>query len=130
MEYRGLGSAHCEISRIGFGCAPMSGFDYGAVDRAEVVDSVRMALDRGITLFDVSDIYGFGAAEELLSEALGENRQEVVIATKVGLRREGESRVIRDGSRGHIVQAVEGSLRRLRVDALTICQLHWRDPRV
>ncbi|HUA00198.1 MAG TPA: aldo/keto reductase [Candidatus Aquilonibacter sp.] len=128
MEYRALGSTSVEISRIGFGCGPASGYDYGPIDEAEWKAAVRVALDAGVTLFDVANVYGFGRAEELLAEALGERRLEVVIATKCGLAWDDRGRVYRDLTPSGVRGALEGSLRRLRVDCVPLYQIHWPDP--
>lgn len=126
MEYARLGTG-CLISRVGFGCAPASGYDYGPLDESAWIDSVRASLDLGVTLFDVADVYGFGRAEELLSKALGARRHEVVLATKFGLAWDNKGRVTRDSSPKRIALALTESLRRLRVDSITLYQLHWPD---
>jgi aryl-alcohol dehydrogenase-like predicted oxidoreductase len=130
MEYRRLGETQLSISRIGFGCGPASGYDYGPVDTAEWSAAVGVAVDRGVNFFDVADVYGFGRAEELLAQALGEKRRDVVIATKCGLAWDDAGRVRRDLSRQSVVRAVEGSLRRLQLDSIPLYQIHWPDPAV
>ena len=130
MEYRLLGKTRLSVSRIGFGCGPASGYDYGPVDTAEWSAAVRLAVDRGVNFFDVADVYGFGRAEELLAHALGEKRRDVVIATKCGLAWDAAGRVRRDLSRQSVVRALEGSLRRLRLDSIPLYQIHWPDPAV
>ena len=130
MEYRRLGQTDRLISRIGFGCAPASGYDYGPIDEREWFAAVGLALDRGVNFFDVADVYGFGRAEELLAEALGGKRREVVIATKCGLAWGGDGKVRRDLSKRWILSAVEGSLRRLRIDSIPLYQVHWPDPAI
>jgi aryl-alcohol dehydrogenase-like predicted oxidoreductase len=125
MEYAQLGEQ--TISRIGFGCAPMGGFDYGAVDDDVSIDAVHAALDAGVNFFDVADIYGFGHAEEVLGRALQSRRNDAVIATKFGLvQRDGS--VVRDASAAHVAEAVDRSLRRLGIDCIDLYQLHWPDP--
>jgi aryl-alcohol dehydrogenase-like predicted oxidoreductase len=130
MEYRLFGETQLSISRIGFGCGPASGYDYGPVDQAEWSAAVRLALDRGVNFFDVADVYGFGRAEELLAHALGEKRRDVVIATKCGLAWDAAGGVRRDLSRQSVLGALEGSLRRLRLDSIPLYQIHWPDPAV
>lgn len=130
MEYRLLGETQLSISRIGFGCGPASGYDYGPVDTAEWTAAVRLALDRGVNFFDVADVYGFGRAEALLAHALGEKRNDVVIATKCGLAWDEAGRVHRDLSRKSVLSALEGSLRRLHLDSIPLYQIHWPDPAV
>ena len=128
MDYIKLGRTDLRISRIGFGCAPMGGYDYGEVIDDESIKAVRKALDVGINFFDTADIYGFGHAEEVLSGALGNDRHEVVIATKFGLTWDKEGNVTRDSSAKMVVTALEASLRRLKVDAISLYQVHWIDP--
>jgi aryl-alcohol dehydrogenase-like predicted oxidoreductase len=130
VEYRHLGKTGHPISRIGFGCGPASGYDYGPVDEAEWCAAVRFAVEHGVNFFDVADVYGFGRAEELLGQALGEKRREVVIATKCGLVWDPAGKVRRDLSRESVLRAVEGSLRRLRLDSIPLYQIHWPDPGV
>jgi aryl-alcohol dehydrogenase-like predicted oxidoreductase len=116
------------VSRIGFGCAPMGGYDYGNVREGESIDAVHKALDMGINFFDTADVYGFGRAEEVLGRALGTERNNVIIATKFGLKWDASSRVSRDCSKKRVYQAIEGSLRRLKIEAITLYQIHWPDP--
>jgi myo-inositol catabolism protein IolS len=128
VEYAALGGGTAlRVSRVGFGCAPLSSYDYGRVEPSAVEDAVRAALDSGVTLFDVADVYGFGSAEELLGRALGARRKDVVIATKFGLRWDPSGRVRRDSRPAVVLEALEDSLRRLGVDAIPLYQLHWPD---
>jgi aryl-alcohol dehydrogenase-like predicted oxidoreductase len=129
MEYHQLARTLATVSRIGFGCGPASGYDYGLINEAEWRLTVEAALENGINLFDVADVYGFGRAEEMLSEALGSRRHNVVIATKCGLVWDGEGRVHRDLSRESVFRSVEASLRRLRLDVIPLYQIHWPDER-
>jgi aryl-alcohol dehydrogenase-like predicted oxidoreductase len=115
------------VSRIAFGGAPMGGYDYGPVDESELIASVHRALDAGMNVFDVADIYGFGRAEEILGRALAGRRDAAFIATKFGLRR-GETGVVRDASAKWIREAVDASLQRLGTDRIDLYQLHWPDP--
>jgi len=130
MEYRRLGQSGVLISRIGFGCGPASGYDYGPIDETEWSAAVRLALDRGVNFYDVADVYGFGRAEELLSKALGAERHKVIVATKCGLVWDSSGKVRRDLSRPAILSALEASLRRLRLDSIPLYQLHWPDPAI
>jgi len=92
MQYTKLGERGPRVSRIAFGNWSAGG-DWGRVDRAAAIAATREALDIGITLFDTAHAYGFGAAEEVLGEALKPeirwNRESIVIATKGGLRKDG-----------------------------------------
>src|SRR5882762_10510948 len=127
MEYRQLGQTSISISRIGFGGGPAGGYDYGPVDEVEWKSAVHAALESGINFFDVADVYGFGRVEELLSQALGEKRRDVVIATKCGLVWDEQGKVHRDLRKNAVLRAVEASLRRLRVDTIPLYQIHWPD---
>jgi aryl-alcohol dehydrogenase-like predicted oxidoreductase len=127
MEYRRLGATGLEVSLLGFGCAQASGFDYGQLDEADWTRAARMALKVGINLFDTADIYGFGRVEELLARALGTDRHRVVVATKFGLVWNISGEVKRDSSHSAIKRALDASLRRLRLDAIPLYQLHWPD---
>ncbi len=96
MEYHQLANTSIRVSRIGFGCGPASGYDYGRVDEKEWELSVHSALENGINFFDVAEVYGFGRAEEMLSHALGNRRHDVVVATKCGLVWDKHGKVRRD----------------------------------
>lgn len=131
MEYVKLGSTDLTISQIGFGCEPLGGYDWGNVDEHECMRAVSEAVDFGVTLFDTADIYGLGRSEENLSRALGARRHDVIIATKGGVNwlagPEGRAKTFHDSSPAHMREALEGSLRRLRVDCIALYQIHWPD---
>src|SRR5574341_102636 len=128
MEYRTLAATDLNVSRIGFGCWALGGYGWGRVDDRQSVAAVRAALDLGVNLFDTADVYGIGYSEEILAEALGECRRDVVIATKFGVTwdaQHGSSRV--DVGPQRVVEALEGSLRRLQLDAIPLYQIHRPD---
>ncbi|MEI7752361.1 MAG: aldo/keto reductase [Candidatus Omnitrophota bacterium] len=129
MDYIKLGLTELRISRIGFGCAPMGGYDYGPVDDQNSIRAVHKALDLGINFFDTSDIYGLGHAERMLAKALSKKRHEVVVATKFGLRRDAHGNILRDSSPANVIKSLEDSLDRLQLEAITLYQIHWPDPR-
>ena len=127
MKIRNLGRSGLRVSAIGLGCNNLGGrIDLDASRR--VVDE---AIDAGITLFDVADIYGrdrhHGASEEALGEILGARRRDIVLATKFGYPMNAEG-TLKGASRGYIMRAVEASLRRLRTDFIDLYQLHTPDP--
>jgi aryl-alcohol dehydrogenase-like predicted oxidoreductase len=130
MQYTQLGERGPKVSRIAFGNWSAGG-DWGGVDRAAAIAAMREALDLGITIFDTARAYGFGAAEELLGEALRPEiksaRESLFIATKGGLRNEG-GLPARDSSRGALRRDLEASLRSLGVDYVDLYQVHWPDP--
>jgi aryl-alcohol dehydrogenase-like predicted oxidoreductase len=130
MQYTQLGERGPKVSRIAFGNWSAGG-DWGSVDRAAAIAAMRAALDLGITLFDTARAYGFGAAEELLGEALRPEiksaRESIVIATKGGLRNDGGSPA-RDSSPAGLRRDLEASLRSLGTDYVDLYQVHWPDP--
>jgi aryl-alcohol dehydrogenase-like predicted oxidoreductase len=133
MQIRELGRSGLEVSAIGLGCMGMS-WSYGpAGDKQEMIALIRAAVERGVTFFDTAEVYGPLINEELVGEALEPFRGEVVIATKFGFApAPGDTnRWSRLDSRPeHIRQAVEGSLRRLRVEAIDLYYQHRVDPDV
>ena len=130
MQYTQLGEGGPRVSRIAFGNWSAGG-DWGGVDRDAAIAATRAALDLGITLFDTARAYGFGAAEELLGEALRPEiksaRESLFIATKGGLRSEG-GLPARDSSRAALRRDLEASLRSLGTDFVDLYQVHWPDP--
>jgi aryl-alcohol dehydrogenase-like predicted oxidoreductase len=127
MRYRPLGNSGLVVSVVGVGCN-----NFGRrIDRDATRKVVDAAIDAGITLFDTADSYGrpHGASEELLGEALGARRDDVIVATKFGSDMEGVNG--RDfgarGSRRYVQIAVEASLRRLRTDRIDLLQMHRPD---
>ena len=133
MKKRKLGNSSLEVSAIGLGCMGMS-FSYGPPkDKKEMTSLLRAAVERGITFFDTAEVYGPFTNEELVGEALSPLRDQVVIATKFGFK------LNPDGGPGwqgldsrpeHIKQAVEGSLKRLKVDVIDLLYQHRVDPEV
>jgi aryl-alcohol dehydrogenase-like predicted oxidoreductase len=133
MQKRKLGKSKLEVSAIGLGCMGMS-FGYGpAQDKQEMISLIRSAVERGVTFFDTAEVYGPFVNEELVGEALAPFRGDVVIATKFGfkLKPNGEPGNLGLDSRPeHIKDVAEGSLKRLKVDALDLFYQHRVDPDV
>ncbi|MFZ0685371.1 MAG: aldo/keto reductase [Terriglobales bacterium] len=133
MQKRKLGKSNLEVSAIGLGCMRMTG-GYGPVAGKEVmIPVIRGAVERGVTFFDTAQVYGPFANEELVGEALAPFRGQVVIATKFGFRFElegGPRNVGVCSQPDYIKQGVEGSLKRLRVDAIDLLYQHRVDPEV
>ncbi|HYY93303.1 MAG TPA: aldo/keto reductase [Pyrinomonadaceae bacterium] len=133
MQKRRLGKSGLEVSAIGLGCMGMS-FGYGpAGDKKEMISLIRSAVERGVTFFDTAEIYGPLTNEELVGEALEPFRGQVVIGTKFGFRpaTPDETRWSALDSRPeHVKQAVEGSLKRLRVETIDLYYQHRVDPEV
>ena len=129
MQKRKLGNL--EVSAIGFGCMGISqGYGPAPGDRQEMIALIRKAVERGVTFFDTAEVYGPFHNEELVGEALAPVRKQVVIATKFGFNLDP------NGPRGpnsrpeHIRQAVEGSLKRLKVEVIDLYYQHRVDPAV
>jgi aryl-alcohol dehydrogenase-like predicted oxidoreductase len=135
MKKRKLGKSNpLGVSAIGLGCMGMS-FSYGPPkDKQEMTSLLRAAAERGITFFDTAEVYGPFTNEELVGEALAPFRGRVVIATKFGFDLSGSD--TRPGAAGlnsqpeHIKQAVEGSLKRLKVETIDLLYQHRVDPGV
>jgi aryl-alcohol dehydrogenase-like predicted oxidoreductase len=128
MRYVRLGKTDMNVSALAFGTWSFGG-EWGAFDRSEAAATIHRALELGVTLFDTAQGYGFGAAEELLGKALWDatQREDVIVATKGGLRRQGEG-LVRDASASWIRSGVESSLRALKTDYIDLYQIHWPDP--
>jgi aryl-alcohol dehydrogenase-like predicted oxidoreductase len=134
MQKRKLGKSNLEVSALGLGCMGMS-FSYGPPkDRKEMTTLLHAAVERGITFFDTAEVYGPFLNEELVGEALAPFRGKVVIATKFGFdlsgndNRPGVANV--NSKPEHIKQAVEGSLKRLKVETIDLLYQHRVDPNV
>jgi hypothetical protein len=123
-----LGTTDLNVSAICFGTWAFGG-DWGPVDQEEAEATIGDALDVGINFFDTAQGYGFGASERVLADALWSRarRQDVVVATKGGLRMDGD-RLVRDAGATWLRQGVEASLRNLRTDYIDLYQIHWPDP--
>ncbi len=132
MEYNTLGRSGLSVSAVGLGCNNL-GRAGSVTQTQEGADAVvHAALDEGITLFDVADMYGSypGQSETMLAQSLGKERANIVLATKFGLPA-GEANGVdwgRRGSRKYIRAAVEASLRRLNTDYLDLYYYHTPDP--
>src|SRR5271154_2272074 len=131
MQKRKLGDSNLEVSALGLGCMGMS-FSYGPPkDKQEMTALLRAAVERGVTFFDTAEVYGPFTNEELVGEALAPFREQVVIATKFGFDLSGSDN--RPGAPGlnsrpdHIKQAVEGSLKRLKIATIDLLYQHRVD---
>jgi aryl-alcohol dehydrogenase-like predicted oxidoreductase len=135
MKYKTLGDTGLLVSTLCFGTMTFSGAEgvyklIGNVDQKGADDLIKASIEAGINFFDTADIYSHGKSEEILGQSLKNlniSRKDVVIATKV-YARVGQGRNDVGASRGHIMDSVEGSLRRLQMDHIDLYQIHGNDP--
>jgi aryl-alcohol dehydrogenase-like predicted oxidoreductase len=120
MRHRNLGKNGPPISLVGFGTWAAGGDMWGAIQDADVVAAMHRAFELGVTWYDTADAYGFGHAEELVAKAFEGRRDEVFIATKVGIRKGGFSL-----APDYIAKACDASLKRLRTNRIDLYQIHW-----
>ncbi|CAK8583604.1 MULTISPECIES: aldo/keto reductase [Priestia] len=129
MQKRSLGKSGLEVSSIGLGCMGMS-HGYGpAPDKKEMISLIHAAIDRGVNFFDTAEVYGPYVNEELVGEALAPFKGDVVIATKFGIKIVDGKQVV-ESKPEQIRQSVEGSLKRLNVEAIDLYYQHRVDPDV
>lgn len=133
MENVRLGMTGRSVAPIAFGTWQLGG-DWGRFDEDAAIAAIREARELGINMFDTAQAYGFGASERLLGKALREDldtrRDELVIATKGGLRLDEREGVVRDSRPAWLRLGVEESLAALGVDYIDLYQVHWPDPKV
>ena len=129
MQIKNLGSQGLKASQLGLGCMGMSEF-YGRGDDNESLQTLKKALELGITFWDTSDAYGPYKNEELVGKALKGNRDKVTLATKFGIIRDpgNSSKRSFNGKPGYVKQACEASLKRLGTDVIDLYYLHRVDP--
>ena len=130
LEKRKLGKSGLEVSAIGLGCMGMSHAFVPLPDRNEMIKLIHAAVDRGVTFFDTAEIYGPFTNEELVGEALAPYRNRVVIATKFGFNYVDGKEAGLNSRPEHIKQAVEGSLKRLKIETIDLLYQHRVDPDV
>ncbi|WP_299270491.1 aldo/keto reductase [Halorientalis sp.] len=129
MQHRELGDSGVEVSEVGFGAWVVGTDWWGDRTEDQAVEMVQHALDRGITYFDTSDVYGHGDSERLLGRALAEHRDEAVVGTKVGYDfynnpQAGHGELPKELDADYLDEAFEKSLDRLGVDHVELLQLH------
>ncbi|MFJ9566410.1 aldo/keto reductase [Streptomyces fuscichromogenes] len=126
-----LGTDGPHVGAQGLGCMGFSEF-YGPSAPAQARETLRAALDAGVTLFDTADLYGHGANEELLGPFVRAHREQVFLATKFGIVREPGRRTWNQvrGDRAYVRQCAEASLKRLGIDTIDLYYAHRRDPSV
>ena len=132
METVMLGMTDLKVSSIAFGAWELGG-EWGSFDESDAIDTMRYAREHGVNLFDTAQAYGFGASERIVGRALRDDldrrRDDVVIATKGGLRMTADG-MVRDSSPDWLRKGVDDSLGALGVEYLDLYQVHWPDPNV
>ncbi len=131
MEYRRFGNTDLEVSLVGFGAWAIGGpamagdmpIGWGDVTDKQSVRALEHSFERGINFFDTADLYGYGHSEDLIGKTFG-NRDDVIIATKLGQRLGKDDKIYLDYSGNYVMEACEASLRRLRRDTIDLYQLH------
>ena len=129
MKHRTLGKNGPPVSALGLGCMGMSDF-YGIRDDHESIATIHHALDRGLTLLDTADMYGFGDNEELVGRAIRGRRATVFLATKFGIVRSRTDATVRgvNGRADYVRAACDASLQRLGTDTIDLYYQHRVDP--
>ena len=132
MERRRLGDSDIEISRIGFGAWASGGggwaFSLGPQDDAESIAAIRRAVESGINWIDTAPLYGLGHSEEIVAKALEGIADRPYVFTKCGMPWDESGRIIHSLRRDSVRRECEASLRRLRVEAIDLYQIHWNKP--
>lgn len=128
MEQRNLGTDGLSVSAVGLGCMGLSQA-YGPADDDESIATIRRALDVGVSLLDTAMSYGAGHNEQLVGRAIAGRREQVVLATKLGIVRDQDGMRL-DGRPEHVRGYCDASLGRLGVDAIDLYYLHRVDPDV
>lgn len=132
MKTTTFGKTGLEVSRLAFGTWEFSS-DWGHADEEPAIDMIHRARDLGINFFDTAQQYGFGASERILGKALrselSRNREDVVIATKGGLRAT-DNGLVRDGSPEWLRKGVDSSLSALGIDYIDVYLVHWPDTKL
>jgi aryl-alcohol dehydrogenase-like predicted oxidoreductase len=129
MRYRPFGRTGLNVSAVGFGCWPMAGDRYGAIEDHEAVKAIHRALDLGVNCVDTAPAYGGGHSEEVVARALESRRRDVILVTKCGVKPPppGQLGPMRDSSKANIEREVDASLKRLRTDWVDVLLIHWPD---
>lgn len=130
MQKRKLGNEGLEVSAIGLGCMGMSFSYYPFPEKEDAINLIHKAIEQGVNFFDTAEVYGPYTNEELVGEALAPYRGKVVIATKFGFNIQDGKMVGVNSKPEQIRKAVEGSLKRLKIDSIDLLYQHRVDPNV
>jgi len=127
MKYKQLGDSDLKVSVVGLGTWAIGGDFFGDTDDEKSIGAIQAGIDNGINLIDTAPAYGDGHSEEVVGKAIKGHRDDVVIATKVGILRD-EGKFINNLKPESVQQEIDDSLRRLDVDVIDLYQIHWPDP--
>ena len=129
MEFTQVSDLDFDISRVTLGTWAIGGWMWGGTNEKEAIDTVLEALRDGVTTIDTAPVYGQGKSEELVGHAVQEfgNRENIQLATKVGLEWDSNGNIERNSTRDRIMKEVDDSLERLQTDYIDIYQVHWPD---
>ncbi len=125
MTYSRLGRTDLEVSTVGLGCWTLGGIKWGPVKEDDAIAAIHEGLDRGINFFDTSPVYGKGQSEIRLSRVAEERRDEMIIATKGGLRIDRDGSYYTNYEPSAILEEFDASRERLGTDVIDLYQLHW-----
>ncbi len=131
MISRPLGRSGVRVHPVGLGCMSLSGF-YGETNEAEAMRLLAAALDLGVNFWDTANVYGEGLSETRLGKFFAQDRtrrERVTLATKFAISRDAQNKRFVDNSPAHMVEALDGSLKRLGVDHVDLYYVHRLDPR-
>jgi len=132
FKTRQLGNSDMHLTPIGYGAWAIGGgnweFGWGAQDDSESVSTIERALDSGINWIDTAAIYGLGHSEEVVAKALKHSSHKPYIFTKCSMRWFPDRQIYRSLKAGSLQEEIEDSLRRLRVEAIDLYQIHWPNP--
>lgn len=124
MHTRRLPGTDLDLSVVGFGCWALGDHHWGTVDAADAQGAIDAALEAGVTWFDTAPVYGWGRSDEVMRDALGSRIHDVIVATKVGVKRHGKH-AHSELTAEHVTADLEASLTRLGVDTIDLLQVHW-----
>ncbi|HEY0757961.1 MAG TPA: aldo/keto reductase [Acidisarcina sp.] len=132
LETRTLGNSDLGLTAIGFGAWAIGGgdweFSWGAQEDSESIAAIERALDLGVNWIDTAPIYGLGHSEQVVAKALKNAAKKPYVFTKCGMRWNDDRSIYRSLKKQSIREEVEASLRRLNVDVIDLCQIHWPNP--
>ena len=133
IEFTILGNSGIKVSKVCLGTWAIGGWMWGGADDDNAIKTIHTALSKGINFIDTAPVYGFGHSEEIVGKAVSQysaRREDIILATKVGLEWSEDGKVMRNSTRGRIEKEIEDSLKRLQTDYIDLYQVHWPDTAV